>query len=224
MKTRSGIKKLLPLGAFALISASQATTINVGSVGFGANQWPGGEPPEAAIDGAGQKYLNFGKENTGVVVTPSAGAAATSITLWAANDSPERDPGSFSLFGTNADVTGDLDSSIFTFVAGGLLSLPDTRNGGGGAELLESNSTSVSFSNTDSFTSYMVIFPDLKNGGAANSMQVAEIQIFDAANAGIFTPGDTILGVNAEAPLVPEPSTGLFALVGLAGLLRRRRC
>ena len=55
-------------------------------------------------------------------------------------------------------------------------------------------------------------------------MQVAEIQIFDAAKEGIFAPGDTILGVQAEASLVPEPSTGLLALVGLAGLLRRRRC
>ena len=218
------MKILLPLGAFALISAAQATTINVGSVGFGPNQWPGGEPPEKAIDGLGAKYLNFGKQNTGVVVTPSAAAAATSITLWAANDSPERDPGMFTLFGTNDDVSGDLDSSIFTFVAGGLLSLPDSRNNGGINELLESNSTSVSFSNTDPFTSYMVLFPNLKNGGGANSMQVAEIQIFDAAKEGIFAPGDTILGVQAVASLVPEPSTGLLALVGLAGLLRRRRC
>jgi hypothetical protein len=39
------------------------------------NNWPVGEPPSAAIDGAGQKYLNFGKENTGFVVTPAAGTS-----------------------------------------------------------------------------------------------------------------------------------------------------
>jgi hypothetical protein len=66
-------------------------------------------------------------------------------------------------------------------------------------------------------------FPTLKNAGAANSMQVADVQLFDAAGTGIFAPGDTILGVQVDGALVPEPSTGLLALLGLAGLLRRRR-
>jgi hypothetical protein len=193
----------------------------VGNEGFngGANNWPGGEPPSAAIDGAGQKYLNFGGENTGFVVTPTAGGAPASITAWAANDAIERDPASFWLGGTNGDsVTGD-----YTFIASGLLSLPDTRNGGGTAELLEENSFSVSFDNSASFANYLVVFPTLKNAGAANSMQVADVQLFDAAGAGIFAPGDTILGVQVDGALVPEPSTGLLALLSLAGLLRRRR-
>ena len=195
--------------------------ITVGTEGFAqpGNNWPGGEPPSAAIDGAGQKYLNFGKENTGIVVTPTAGGAPTSLTYWAANDSPERDPASFWLGGTNGDsLTGD-----YTFIAGGLLALPDTRNQGGTAELLESNSATASFANDASFTNYLVIFPTLKNGPGANSMQVAEVQLFDAAGAGIFAPGDTILGVQVDGALVPEPSTGLLAFIGLAGLLRRRR-
>ena len=205
----------------AFVSVAHAATINVVNEGFagGQNNWPGGEPPSAVIDGAGQKYLNFGGENTGFVVTPTAGGIPTSITAWAANDAIERDPASFWLGGTNGDsLTGD-----YTFIAGGLLALPDTRNQGGTAELLADNSSSVNFDNDAAFSSYLVVFPTLKDAGSANSMQVADVQLFDAAGTGIFAPGDTILGVQVDGALVPEPSTGLLALVGLAGLLRRRR-
>jgi hypothetical protein len=211
--------KCILVSTIALVAVAHSATITVGNEGGGQNNWPGGEAPAKAIDGLGGKYLNFGKENTGIVVTPGAGAAPTSLTYWAANDAPERDPASFWLGGTNGDsVTGS-----YTFIAGGLLSLPDTRNGGGGDELLESNSATASFTNDASFTNYLVIFPTLKNGPGANSMQVADVQLFDAAGAGIFAPGDTILGVQVDGALVPEPSTGLLAFLGLAGLLRRRR-
>lgn len=221
MNTPVDMKILSPLGVLMILPVAHAATINVGTEGFAqpGNNWPGGEAPAKAIDGLGGKYLNFGKENTGIVVTPGAGAAPTSLTYWAANDSPERDPASFWLGGTNGDsVTGD-----YTFIAGGLLALPDTRNGGGGDALLESNSATASFTNSATYTSYLVVFPTLKNGGGANSMQVADVQLFDAANNGIFAPGDTILGVQVDGALVPEPSTGLLALIGLAGLLGRRR-
>ena len=209
-------KKLAVTTTISMVLANQSFAdliINIGTEGFaaGVNNWPGGEPPSAAIDGAGQKYLNFGKENTGIVVTPTAGGAPTSLTYWAANDSPNRDPASFWLGGTNGDsVTGD-----YTFIASGLLALPDSRNQGGTAELLESNSATASFTNDASFTNYLVVFPTLK--GNDNSMQVADVQLFDAAGTGIFAPGDTILGVQVDGalvpddgPLVPKPSTGLL--------------
>ena len=64
------------------------------------------------------------------------------------------------------------------------------------------------------------MFPTLKDEANANSMQIAEVQIFDAAG-GIFMPGDAIVG----GQLVPEPSTGLLGALSLLGvmLVRRRR-
>ena len=64
----------------------------------GGGGWPGNEPPAAAIDGVGQKYLNFGRTDTGIVVTPANGISlATSITFYNANDAMERAPASFEL-------------------------------------------------------------------------------------------------------------------------------
>ncbi|YCM46182.1 PEP-CTERM sorting domain-containing protein [Verrucomicrobiaceae bacterium 227] len=211
------------LGATALVSTTHAFTIFEGVEGTAGdtNNWPGGEPPSAAIDGAGQKYLNFGKLNTGVVVTSSATpGTATSMTLWAANDATERDPSSYQIFGTNSAIpASSFSSDLFTLLSEGALALPDSRNPGGAAALDPANSVSVSFANTTAYSSYMILFPTVKDAGAANSMQIAEIQLFDASTSGIFSPQDNIIGVQA----IPEPTTGLLSLVGLSALLIRRR-
>lgn len=208
-----------------LTGSVQAVTINVGTSGFagGVNNWPPGEPPEAAIDGVGQKYLNFGEFNTGVVVTPAVGGSvATSMTLWAANDAPERDPASYVLMGTNSPIPGgSFDSSLFSMISLGSISLPSSRNPGGVSALDPLNSFSISFDNTEAFDTYMVLFPTVKDEFNANSMQVAEIQLFDAGSNGIFSPGDTILGVQS-ASAIPEASTVLLSLLGISAFLRRR--
>lgn len=211
----------------ALISHAEGVSITVGTPGLsaGANQWPGAEPPAAAIDGQGQKYLNFGKENTGIVVTPGAGSTvATSITLWAANDSEPRDPAGYALLGSNSAIPagGSFDSSLFTMISTGAVSLPSSRNGGGSAPLDSANSFSVSFANSEAYRSYLVLFPSVKDSANANSMQVAEVQLYDAGDAGIFSPGDAILGVQS-ASAIPEPSAFLLSLLGLGVLAARRR-
>lgn len=183
---------------------SDGTNFVTGSAGFGFNQWPSGEVPGFVIDGVGQKYLNFGKEDTGVIVTPSAGSSiATSITLWSANDAPERDPASYSVYGTNSTILGAGPNAVadFTLISSGPLALPLTRNLGGANPLLPENSQTVAFANTNAFTSYMVVFPTLRDSGAANSMQIAEIQLNS----------------------IPEPSTGLLSLLAATALLGRRR-
>ena len=221
------MKKMIGLGGILSLSVSaHAVTINVGVEGFsaGINNWPTNEPPSAIIDGAGQKYLNFGEFNTGVVVTPgSSGTVATKMTLWSANDAEPRDPASYLLFGTNSVIGGtSFDSSLFTLISNGPLSLPASRNGGGAAALDPANSFTVNFANSDAYDTYMVLFPTVKDDSSANSMQVAEIQLFDAADNGLFTPGDSILGVQSAAA-IPEASTALLTLLGLGAILGRRR-
>lgn len=155
--------------------------------GEGINSWPANEGPEFAIDGVGQKYLNFAEFNSGVLVTPSGGlSVANSMTLWTANDAIPRDPASYELYGTTSDVSGagpfDLDQ--FTLISSGDLALPDSRNQGANADLDEENSQNVFFSNSEAYTSYLIVFPTVKNSASANSMQIAEIQL-----GGEFGPG-----------------------------------
>jgi len=182
--------------------------VGVAGTAAGVNNWPAGEPPTAAIDGAGQKYLNFAEINTGILVTPTFnggnGSIVTGLTLWAANDAVERDPASFELYGTNQVIggTGPFALSNFALVSSGALALPASRNAGGVSPLLPENSQTVTFPNTSSYTSYLVLFPTVKDS-AANSMQIAEIQLDG---------------------VVPEPATfGLAALGMGAALMRRRR-
>ena len=153
----------------------------------GINNWPANEGPEFAIDGVGQKYLNFAEFNSGVLVTPSGGlSVASSMTLWTANDAIPRDPASYELYGTTSDVSGagpfDLDQ--FILISSGDLALPDSRNQGANADLDEANSQNVIFSNSEAYTSYLIVFPTVKNSASANSMQIAEIQL-----GGEFGPG-----------------------------------
>jgi hypothetical protein len=184
--------------------------INVGVAGTagGVNNWPGAEAPENAINGVGQKYLNFGKTNTGFITTPSAGSSiATSITLWTANDAQPRDPSGYQVWGTNVEIAGSGPFSLtdFAAISTGDITLPSSRNAGGDFPLLPENSLTVDFANTDVYASYLVVFPDVKDNPNANSMQIADVQL-----------GGTI---------IPEPSAAALMLMGLAalGLVRRRK-
>ena len=174
----------------------------VGGVGGGGNNWPGGEGPEHAIDGVGQKYLNFAKFNAGVLVTPSGGpSVAASMTLWAANDAVPRDPSSYELYGTTADVTGPGPFALdqFTLISSGDLALPDSRNQGGNADLDDINSQDILFNNSTAYTSYLIVFPTVKDSASANSMQIAEIQLTGRFGAGtrlrfeVDGPGDELV-------------------------------
>jgi hypothetical protein len=216
---------LLVFFLFAAPAYAQLS-FRIGAAGTaaGMNNWPAAEAPGFAIDGVNQKYLNFGEFRTGVAVAPAAGAAApTSIQVWTANDAPERDPINFSIYGTNAAASGAAGSNIagLNLIASGALELPAGRNTPGGMTALNAaNSFTASFANTTSFPTYVVVFPTVKNPTAANSMQIAEVQLFNAAGAGLFAPGNSIVG----GQLIPEPSTLLLVTLGwmVAAAGRRR--
>jgi len=163
------------------------------------SRYPGAESPDKLIDGdINTKYLNFGKINTGFIVTPSMGLTTLdSFQITTANDSPERDPVTWELYGTN-ELISDGDNSDgsgegWTLISAGTMNLPDERLTAGAM---------VDVCNQDqAYASYMLLFPTLKNADGANSMQIAEIQFYG----------------------VPEPAT--ICMLGLGGLalLRRKR-
>src|SRR6266545_4088833 len=47
-----------------------AIGLDGGNTNYTDNFWPAAESPDHAIDGFGQKYLNFAELNTGFIVTP----------------------------------------------------------------------------------------------------------------------------------------------------------
>lgn len=129
-------------------------------------------------NGLQSKYLNFGENNSGLIVTPAAGAkVVTSLKITTANDGVDRDPASYEIYGTNADIVSTDNSrgtgEAWTLIASGALALPEAR-------LTEGDL--VTFANATAYESYKIIFPTVKNATAANSMQISGIQLFDSAS------------------------------------------
>ena len=163
---------------------------------------PVGERAVEAIDGsklAASKYLNFGREGAGLIITPALGSTTIGgFQITTANDVPERDPGTYEIYGTNATIQSLEDSSgdaeFWTLITSGGLSLPPARN---------TDSGIIPFANSSAYTSYKVIFPENKGPDTgANSIQFSELELF----------------------AVPEPSSlVLLGSAGAAMLGRRRR-
>lgn len=156
------------------------------------SNYPGAESPAMAFDGlANTKYLNFAKENSGLIVTPAAGPTIVqSLALTTANDWAQRDPASYQIFGTNVPIVstdnsnGDLEA--WTLISEGPLSLPDDRF---------TAATPISFSNSTPYASYRIVFPTLKDAAATNSMQIAEVGLYespDASGVNVLATGTTL--------------------------------
>ena len=189
-------------GGSSILSAGQPT-VAVDDNGDRASEsrYPGAESPAKGIDGLlSTKYLNFGKDNSGLIVVPGTKETMVSgFELWTANDAPERDPAAYAIYGHSGSIQygdnslGDLDS--WTLISSGNLSLPLDRLTSGGL---------VEFNNDLYFDAYRFVVTSVRDGGAANSMQFADLQLYG----------------------VPEPSSIAMSVVtiGFAGWLVRRRC
>ncbi|HAK75548.1 MAG TPA: hypothetical protein DCM71_01225, partial [Runella sp.] len=158
----------------------------VGSVNTsGSNTWPSTEPPSNVFDGTFAKSLIRVTTNAGYIFTPAScsqsGRVINSFRIYTANDTPDRDPASYALYGTNSAISGNgpFDATQFTLIASGALSLPSGRNT---STLDNANSQLVSFTNTTPYTSFMLVFPTIKNAGATISTQIGEIKLYPENN------------------------------------------
>ena len=168
-----------------------------------------GESVVNVLDGdSSTKYLNFGKEQSGFIVTPAtAGLVVKSLSLTTANDFPDRDPFSFILYGTNDEITseegGRGDDEDWIEIAAELLDPPEERF---------ALYPIVNINNNRSFTSYRLVFDTIFNEIAANSMQIADVQFFtedDASGTGVLAVGDPILSIDLDMSLGETPAQAL---------------
>ncbi|MBN1853835.1 MAG: hypothetical protein JW829_13970 [Pirellulales bacterium] len=161
------------------------------------SSYPDAEGPGNAVDGTLAKYLNFGKNNSGFIVTPTFGASQVqSFQITTANDAVERDPISWALYGTNeaiasADNSNGNDEN-WILVDSGSITLPAERNTVG---------SYVAVNNDTAYTSYKMIFPEVADPVLANSMQIAEIEFFESADGtgtDILNLGDPVLAIDVD--------------------------
>jgi hypothetical protein len=188
------------------------------------NNWPMNEPPSLALDGnSGTKYLNFAEDFTGLALTLASPGAVNSISFNSANDAAERNPTTFSLYGSNSvTITGaePTNSIIFNLSSFSPIVL-DLATGFNASTPIFTNSI-VSFTNLTGFSTYLLVFPTVANASTANSMQIGDA-VLRVAGAPVVTALTPVAGGELEP--VPEP--GSMAMVSLASVgllaLRRRR-
>ena len=154
----------------------------------------GSEGPSNALDGdVNTKYLNYDVNNPGFIVTPKAGKTTVkSIRFWTANDSPDRDPTSWVLYGTDeAIVSTDNSTGLeenWTLIDSGNVDLPADRKVEGPL---------VAVNNDTAYTSYKLLFPTLKNAGEGH-MQIADTLFYKdtEGTSPIFQEGEIGLAVS----------------------------
>jgi hypothetical protein len=148
-----------------------------------SNNSPSNEGAANAFDGnVGTKYLNFDKQNAGVTVRLSQGRVVQKFTITTANDSPERDPASYKLYGSNDGVN-------WTLIKEGPLNLSDARFAVSGE---------IAVDNTTAYVYYFIKFPSIKND-SGNSVQIAEVTYYYDANDGV-TSTDQAAGSTPANP------------------------
>jgi hypothetical protein len=135
--------------------------------------WPGAEHPALAIDdNVNTKFLHFRGDlmPTGIRVTPLNGpSVVTGLSFTTANDSPERDPIAFALYGSNSGIDGKYD----LIACGDIVDFDQEV----ACDRFTKNATPITFDNDVAYAHYEVLFLDVRNAGGSNSMQIAEIEL-----------------------------------------------
>lgn len=140
--------------------------------------YPAGEAPQYAIDNlASTKYLNFDRFSSGFRVVLPEARTVRALDLISANDSPERDPSSYIVRGSN-------DGSSFTTLGEGAVSFP-----------ARFASARKSLTAPGAYRYYEVVFPTVASE-SSNSMQIGEVQLLEFPD---MISGATITGTAAAS-------------------------
>jgi hypothetical protein len=102
--------------------------------------------------------------------------------LTTANNSVERDPASYELWGTNDTIRSEDNSNSngsegWKLISSGRLALPGILPNGGGDDF-RGVATLIPVNAESAYASYRLIFPTVKDASTANSMQIADIQFY----------------------------------------------
>jgi len=188
-------KTLLFLALIPTLGLSAQTPIfnsTMTVTGYGDVNSPSGEDVSKIIDGStSTKFLDFNHaDGTGFDVDlGGVSKVAESISVTTANDSPNRDPQNYEVFGSNNGVD-------YTSIGTGTISCIATRF----------STRDFTFSNTTAYSFYRVNFTT--QCGADNSIQVAEVQLFESDTLGVH---ENELNVE-ELSIVPNPNSGSFSI------------
>ena len=124
---------------------------------------PGAEQVPNSIDNnVGTKFLDFDKLNVFFVVNTNSSSVANTISLTTANDAEERDPANYELYGSN-------NGTNFTLITTNSVVHNSNRH----------YTTTYHFSNSVAYQYYKVLFPTVYNPSVANSVQIAEVQLYN---------------------------------------------
>jgi hypothetical protein len=168
------------------------------------------------IDGnTGTKYLNFGKANSGFIVTPGSSTAQSAV-FRTANDAEARDPKQVSIYGTNDPITsidnGTGNNENWSLISSFDANLPSDRL---------TTSAPIDFTNGTSYSSYRVSFDTLKNNN--DVAQLDEFQLFSGAGGtggSILGAADSIIAFDtdgAPSSSFPGGEAPGFAIDGNSG-------
>lgn len=156
----SYIGSTLNFTTLADVSRLDATVPGNTIMASSPNSPPTQTAPNAIDNNVTNKYLNFDKLNAGMTITPSGNLPVRALGLISAEDAPERDPSSFVIEGSNDGVS-------FTRIASNGVPAFPTRH------FIQS----FALPGTNDFKVYRVLFPTVANAAAANSMQIAEVEL-----------------------------------------------
>jgi len=165
---------------------------------------------------AGAGFPPFGGP-VGVVLTPAVGSTVlTGLRVYPGQDAADSDPSGFVLEGSNNGGTS------YASIASGSLSLPLDRNSVSIAvDPTLAAVQEVLFSNTKSYTTYRLTFPNVRSPGTAADLEVGDVEFLgvpSVTGAPVVISHTTLSGGNLSITGSGGTANGTFSVLTNASL------